>query len=127
MTAQDWQARAVAAESALRTLAARAEGLRAALEDAVDVAIWMSGSPSFAPEGDAGEGWATTMRPKLYAAMAALSAAPAPGLVLTADEAETVRLALIVAGSQLPLPMDSEARRDVEEALALLARTSETP
>lgn len=47
--------------------------LRAALNDACDVAIWMSGSSSFSPEGEAGETWANIMRPKLYAAMNVLN------------------------------------------------------
>ena len=46
--------------------------LRAALADAVDVATWMSGSPSFSPEGEAHEGW-LKQREKLYAAMAVLN------------------------------------------------------
>jgi hypothetical protein len=51
--------------------AAEIQELRKALADACDVAIWMSGSPSFSPEGEAHEGW-VKMRPKLYAAMEAL-------------------------------------------------------
>jgi hypothetical protein len=43
-----------------------------ALRDVLDVAIWMSGSPSFGPEGEAHEGWVKA-RPKLDAAAAFLA------------------------------------------------------
>lgn len=46
--------------------------LRAALQDACDVAVWMSGSPSFSPEGEAHEGW-IKQREKLFAALAVLN------------------------------------------------------
>lgn len=38
-----------------------------ALDDACDVAIWLSGFVP--PEGDAWKTWETSMRPKLFAAM----------------------------------------------------------
>ena len=54
---------------------ARVGVLEAALGDAVDVAIWMSGSTDFSPGGIAHEGWEKA-RPKLHAAMRALSSPP---------------------------------------------------
>jgi hypothetical protein len=33
------------------------EELRQALRDALDAIVWMSGSPSFGPDGEAHEGW----------------------------------------------------------------------
>lgn len=48
--------------------------LKEALETACDVAIWMSGSPSFSPEGEAHDGW-VKQRERLYEAMAVLQGA----------------------------------------------------
>jgi hypothetical protein len=39
------------------------------LNDLADAVIWMSGSPSFSPEGEAHSGWVETMRPRLFAAL----------------------------------------------------------
>ena len=39
------------------------ELLTAALEQAQDKLIWMSGSPSFGPEGEAGKAFVRTVRP----------------------------------------------------------------
>ena len=64
--------RGAVGQESLDALVAERDRLREALGDAVDVAIWMSGSPSFSPEGEAHEGWVGGMREKLYAAMAAL-------------------------------------------------------
>ena len=50
----------------------RVEAAERAGKDACDVAIWMSGSPSFGPEGEAHEGWIGGMRDKLYAAIEVL-------------------------------------------------------
>ena len=47
------------------------ETLRTHLREVCDLAIWMSGSPSFAPEGEAHEGWVKG-REKLFAALEAL-------------------------------------------------------
>lgn len=35
----------------------------------VDSMIWMSGSESFGPDGEAHEGWVNVARPRLFAAM----------------------------------------------------------
>jgi hypothetical protein len=43
-----------------------------ALEDACDVAVWMSGSPTFGPDGEGHEAWVSEMRPKLFKALDAL-------------------------------------------------------
>jgi hypothetical protein len=40
-----------------------------ALDNACDVAVWMSGSDDFAPEGKAGRYWAEDARPRLFAAL----------------------------------------------------------
>ena len=45
------------------------ERLRAALRDAVDVAIWLSGLPCLNPESEAWPHWEAGARPKLYKAM----------------------------------------------------------
>ena len=58
------------------SLEARLQQAEEALRDAIDVAVWMSGSPSFGPDGEAHEGWVNKMRPKLEKAMA-LSQQPA--------------------------------------------------
>ena len=39
------------------------ELLTAVLEQAQDKLIWMSGSPSFSPEGEAGKAFVRTVRP----------------------------------------------------------------
>ncbi len=41
----------------------KTELLTAALEQAQDKLIWMSGSPSFGPEGEAGKAFVRTVRP----------------------------------------------------------------
>ena len=51
---------------------AEIERLREGLQDALDVAYWMSGSPDFSPEGMAYAGWASVARPKLDKARQAL-------------------------------------------------------
>lgn len=45
--------------------------LEEALGDVIDVAIWMSGSPSFGPDGEAGEHW-PSQRDRIHKAMAVL-------------------------------------------------------
>jgi hypothetical protein len=49
--------------------ARRIAELEHALGDALDVAIWMSGSPSFGPQGEAHEGWVKMRDEKLYPAL----------------------------------------------------------
>ena len=54
----EWKlAEVTAAYEAAVTDAARAAKLGAALRGCLDDLIWMSGSPSFGPEGEAHEGW----------------------------------------------------------------------
>ncbi len=55
-----------------RRLEAENQRLREAGREACDVAIWMSGSSSFSPEGEAHEGW-IKQRERLYKAIEALS------------------------------------------------------
>jgi hypothetical protein len=55
-------------------LIAAAPDLYAALSDAIDTIIWMSGSPSFSPEGEAHEGW-LKQRENISRYMAALAKA----------------------------------------------------
>lgn len=45
--------------------------LLVAADTLYEAVIWMSGSPSFSPEGEAGEGWIKT-REKVYEARATL-------------------------------------------------------
>jgi hypothetical protein len=73
------------AESAERALGEARE----ALADACDVAVWMSGSNDFSPDGKAAEGWEKA-RPKLHGALAVLSrlralAAASPGTTTGAE------------------------------------------
>lgn len=58
----------------LAKLYERNAALQRALADVIDVATWMSGSPSFAAEGEAGEYW-KAQRERLYAAMLVRDAA----------------------------------------------------
>lgn len=51
------------------------DALRQALNDALDAVVWMSGSPSFGPDGEAHEGW-VTIRESL-GPLFALAAVPA--------------------------------------------------
>lgn len=55
--------------AALEAAEADARQLRAALEKACDVAVWMSGSADFGPEGVAFEGWVGGMRDRLFEAL----------------------------------------------------------
>jgi hypothetical protein len=58
--------------------------LEAALREACDVAIWMSGSNDFSPGGVAHTGWEKA-RPRLHAALAALATVPAADPRISAE------------------------------------------
>ncbi len=126
MTAQDWQERALAAESALRIEAARAEVLRTAITGPIREALRAIGSEvnTDHPERVDHGFVLANVDSAIAAARAALSAAPAPGLVLTADDAETVAGLIRALRDEIGTP---ERWNDCYAALALLARMSETP
>lgn len=56
---------------------ARVTELEAALNEAIELAIWMSGASAFGPDGEAGEAW-PAQRERLYAAMKVRDVASSP-------------------------------------------------
>lgn len=64
------------AREALGSLVEQFETCREHLREIIDVAIWMSGSEDFAPNGKCGSAW-PEQRERLYAALAFLNSNPA--------------------------------------------------